>query len=179
MWLVQVPSLPVIAAAAAVGAVALAVGVGWWARRRMVLVTVVGSSMEPTLFPGDRVLVHRRGIAGVRRGRVVVLEPPPLDGVRRINTDPVALERRPWNIKRAVALPGDPVPAGVTNVGAAERVPADALVVFGDNLTSSDSRQRGFYFADSLLGVVVRRVGGRSRTEAEVKAPHRRMAGNR
>jgi signal peptidase I len=60
--------------------------------------------------------------------------------------------------QRAVALPGDPVPPGVTNVGDAARVPPGALVVFGDNASSTDSRQRGFYSATDLLGVVVRRM---------------------
>lgn len=141
------------------GAIALTVGVGLWARHRLVLVTVVGSSMEPTLFPGDRVLVRRRrGLARVRRGQLVVLEPP-LDGTRlRVDTGRTALDQRLWNIKRAVALPGDPVPPGMTRVGDAERVPQGALIVLGDNASSVDSRQHGFYFATDLLGVVMRRL---------------------
>lgn len=133
-------------------------GAALWARRRLVLVTVDGSSMEPTLSPGDRVLVHRRGLARVRRGDIVVLEPPLSAGVSRFGAAPTALDDRRWNIKRAVALPGDPVPPTVRNVDGAQRVPPGALVVFGDNVTSVDSRQRGFYSATDLLGVVIRRV---------------------
>jgi signal peptidase I len=146
--------------AAAVGAVVLGAGagVGLWVRHRLVLVTVVGSSMEPTLFSGDRVLVHRRGLARVRRGQIVVLEPPLPDGARHAGTGPALLADRLWNIKRVVALPGDPVPPGVPAVGAAPRVPRAALVVLGDNPASMDSRQRGFYPAADLLGVMVRRV---------------------
>jgi signal peptidase I len=144
--------------AAGLGAVALIVGIGLWARGRLVLVTVVGSSMEPTLFPSDRVLVHRRGLARVRRGQLVVLGPPSPDGIRCVDAAGASLDRHLWNIKRAVALPGDPVPPGVTKVGDAECVPQGALVVLGDNASSTDSRQRGFYFADDLLGVVVRRM---------------------
>ncbi|GAB3435531.1 hypothetical protein GCM10027569_87840 [Flindersiella endophytica] len=114
--------------------------------------------MEPTLFPGDRVLVHRRGIARVRRGQLVVLEPPPLDGVHRVYAGDAPVDHRPWNIKRAVALPGDPVPPSVTQVGDAECVPPGALVVLGDGAVSTDSRQRGFYLAADLLGVVMRRL---------------------
>lgn len=141
---------------AGVGAVALIVGMGLWARRRLVLVTVTGSSMEPTLSSGDRVLVHRRGLARVRRGQLVVLEPPLLDGLQVVNS--ASRDRHRWNIKRVIALPGDPVPSDVTNVGGAERVPQGALVVFGDSAASMDSRQRGFYLAADLLGVVVRQI---------------------
>jgi signal peptidase I len=148
-------------AASGLGVVALAGGLALWMRRRLVLVTVRGSSMEPTLFPGDRVLVHRRGLARVRRGQVVVLEPPLPGGRHRTGTAAASLDHRLWNIKRVVALPGDPIPAGVPNVGNAERVPPDALVVLGDSASSTDSRQRGFYFATDLLGVVVRQVSTR------------------
>ena len=146
---------------AGVGAVALIAVMGLWARHRLVLVTVMGSSMEPTLFSGDRVLVHRRGLAGVRRGQLVVLEPPLPDGVHLV--DPASRVRHRWNIKRVVALPGDPVPAEVTHVEGAERVPQGALVVFGDSAMSADSRQRGFYLAADLLGVVVRRISSPDR----------------
>ncbi|MGW6501981.1 S26 family signal peptidase [Nonomuraea angiospora] len=131
------------------GALAAAAG-ALVARRRYVVVTVEGTSMAPTLHDGDRVLVRRRRIGQVARGAVVVLEPP---------SDPRAgLDGTRWNIKRAVALPGDPVPPDV--VDAAERVPAGALVVYGDNPHSVDSRQRGFFPADRLLGVALRRLGG-------------------
>lgn len=146
-----------------VGAVLVVVAVGagaaLWARRRLVLVTVDGSSMEPSLNPGDRVLIHRRGLARVRRGDVVVLEPPlPPDGVPYTAVGPRALDSRRWNIKRAVALPGDPVPPAVRNAVDVHRVPPGALVVVGDSPTSIDSRHRGFFSATDLLGVVVRRV---------------------
>jgi hypothetical protein len=121
----SLPGLPLIEpgvswmVAAAVGAVVLGAGagVGLWVRRRLVLVTVMGSSMEPILFSGDRVLVHRRGLARVRRGQIVVLEPPLPDGARHAGTGPALLADRLWNIKRVVALPGDPVPPGVPAVG--------------------------------------------------------------
>ncbi|GAA3145420.1 hypothetical protein GCM10010466_40600 [Planomonospora alba] len=138
-----------------IGGLALAAVAGaLWARRRYVVVTVEGTSMAPTLSDGDRVLVRRLRIDRVRAGDVVVLEPPftPAelgsqgpDGTR-------------WNIKRAVALPGDPVPPGIG--GGAARVPEGALVVLGDNADSVDSRQRGFFDADRLLGVALRRLGG-------------------
>jgi signal peptidase I len=141
--------------------VAVVAGVALWARRRLVVVTVEGSSMEPGLSAGDRVLVHRRRLARVRRGDIVVLEPPSPDSVVRIRAASSVSGNHLWNIKRVVALPGDAVPVAVRNVGDVRRVPPDALVVFGDSTTSTDSRQRGFYFAADLLGVVVRRMSAR------------------
>lgn len=120
-----------------------------WARRALVVATVVGSSMEPTFRSGDRVLVHRRKLSNVRRGDVVVLMPPPEEVIRL----PSASR---WNIKRVVALPGDPVPDAVARIVGVSLVPRGALVVYGDNPTSADSRQRGFFTAERLLGVVVK-----------------------
>ncbi|GAA0941978.1 S26 family signal peptidase [Virgisporangium aurantiacum] len=137
--------------------VAIIAGVARWARRSLVLVTVDGSSMEPSLYPGDRVLIRRRGLARVRRGDIVVLEPP-ADGFELTGIAQRSLDGRRWNVKRAVALPGDPVPPAVQNAVDADRVPPDALVVIGDSPASIDSRQRGFFSANDLLGVVVRRI---------------------
>ncbi|MEV4114613.1 S26 family signal peptidase [Nonomuraea sp. NPDC049695] len=127
------------------------------ARRRYVVVTVNGTSMAPTLSDGDRVLVRRRRLDQVSKGDVVVLEPP-LDPAGKILPGPPGTDGRHWNIKRAVALPGDPVPPEVD--GSVDRVPAGSLVVYGDNPHSVDSRQRGFFAGDRLLGVALRRLGG-------------------
>lgn len=140
-----------MAAVAGIGALAGAAGAALWVRRHLVLVTVEGISMTPTLQPGDRVLIRRRQLAKVRRGDIVVLEPP----VKL--THPDGSSR--WNIKRVVALPGDPVSASDLPPGNPDVVPDGKLVVHGDGRISSDSRQWGFYAADDLLGVVVRKVG--------------------
>ena len=92
--------------------VALAVAALFVARRRLVLVTVSGASMSPTLRDGDRVLVRRRRLPAVHRGDIVVLEPPH-DPRVDYATRSRRLGGRPWNIKRVAALPGDPIPAGV------------------------------------------------------------------
>ncbi|MET9343733.1 MULTISPECIES: signal peptidase I [unclassified Nonomuraea] len=139
------------------GCVLVAIAGALWVRRRYVVVTVEGTSMLPTLADGDRVLVLRRRIDQVSRGDVVVLEPPPTPA----EPGPPGPDGRQWNIKRAVALPGDPVPPGIDD--SVTRVPAGALVVLGDNSDSVDSRQRGFFDADRLLGVALRRFGGHSR----------------
>ncbi|MBN6057484.1 hypothetical protein JYK22_36510, partial [Nonomuraea sp. RK-328] len=140
--------------------VAVAVAGVLLARRRYVVVTVEGVSMAPTLDDGDRILVRRRSLDQVSRGDVVVLEPTP-DPTGVILPGPPGPDGRRWNIKRAVALPGDPVPPDVPVEGV-DRVPAGALVVYGDNERSFDSRQRGFFHADRLLGVALRRLGGSS-----------------
>lgn len=126
------------------------------ARRRFVVVTVVGSSMEPTLRPGDRVLVRRRGSDPLRVGAIMVFREPD-------DTLPGALPPGPasqrWVIKRIAALPGCAVPDPVRPVvGDAEAVPAGMVVVLGDGVRSGDSRQWGFIPADQALGLVVRKL---------------------
>ncbi|PWK48420.1 S26 family signal peptidase [Actinoplanes xinjiangensis] len=116
-------------------------------RRRWLLVTVEGVSMEPTYRPGDRLLARRVALAGVRRGAVVVVAAPP----GAAPTDP------PFMVKRAAALPGDPVPAGIPVPDAA--VPPGRLVVLGDNADrSADSRTMGYLLAADVVGVIIRRI---------------------
>ncbi|MEV6398951.1 S26 family signal peptidase [Streptomyces sp. NPDC051907] len=125
-------------------------------RGRFVVVTVEGASMSPTLTPGDQVVVERRKITAVRSGDVIVLRPPK----KSERYDPVDAEA--WNIKRAAALPGDPVPEGIPGGEGLAQVPQKSLVVFGDNPDSIDSRHRGFFPADQILGVAIRVLGGRA-----------------
>ena len=130
---------------------------------RMV-VTVDGPSMEPTLQAGDRVVVRRTGVQGVRRNDIVLVHtararhremiPPPGHFASLI--------------KRVAAVPGDPVPPGLAADPAvpAAVVPPDRLLLVGDNrLRSRDSRHEGFYPTHEVVGVVVRvdRAGRRPR----------------
>jgi signal peptidase I len=129
------------------GAVAIGTA-GWWVRRRLVLVAVTGRSMEPTLWPGDRVLVRRVAGRSVRPGHLAVLRWP-------VRADEPPVPGRDWMVKRVVAVAGDPVPGR-----AGQRVPPGSLVVLGDNpAVSHDSRQLGYLDDDLLLGVVVHRFG--------------------
>ncbi|MGW3605721.1 S26 family signal peptidase [Micromonospora sp. NPDC005161] len=80
-----------------------------WARRHLLLVAVVGRSMEPTLRSGDRVLARRLPLARVRPGDVVVVVAPAWMTAGH-PTRPDAPGGPGLLIKRAHAVPGDPVP---------------------------------------------------------------------
>lgn len=138
-------------------------------RRRYLVVTVDGRSMEPTYRSGQRVLVRRlpARVPGraVRTGQVVVIRAPqpadPFDipGVPRETIHRVAPDDR-LLLKRLVAGPGDPVPrADVPPLRDVPEtvVPAARFVVLGDNARISyDSREYGYVPADLLVGVALR-----------------------
>ncbi|MEU8030361.1 S26 family signal peptidase [Streptomyces sp. NPDC049099] len=126
-----------------------------WIRRRMVVITVRGVSMRPTLRAGD-VLIGRRTRAGrLRSGQIVVVEMP----------DPGA-DWKSWSwpdrashfmIKRLAAVPGEAVPAAARDRLGAGTVPAGSVVVLGDNLQESvDSREIGYFPVERVVGVAVR-----------------------
>jgi signal peptidase I len=154
-------------AAGSAGVLAIALALAAWVlRRKVAVVTIAGESMSPTYSSGDRVLVRRTRLGSLRRGVVVVIERPTLDG--RWHTPPIggSVGSRDWMIKRVVALPGDPWPDGSGRgpaepfgraVPAGAPVPAGYFAVHGDNPAGSfDSRVFGYCPADRLLGVVVR-----------------------
>jgi signal peptidase I len=120
-------------------------------RRRLAVVAVIGPSMQPTLVPGDRVLVRRVGIGDIRAGQIVVIEKPGDDGVWLAEPRRRPTGQREWMIKRV----------------AAQVVTSCKLVVLGDNpARSMDSRQIGYIPADRVLGVVLRSMhhaGGAAR----------------
>jgi signal peptidase I len=134
-------------------------------RWRFVVVEVDGISMRPTYEPGDRVLVRRCAADRVRHGQVVVVQAPDPDvGWSRLPSHDGDVTGRRWYIKRAAAVAGDPIPAGVAHaVGSpGSRVPEGRLVVLGDNVRSDDSRRWGYLPGELVLGVAVRRMGSRS-----------------
>lgn len=161
MW-----TLAVAAATAPAAAVLAAAAAAVWLRRRFVLVTVRGSSMQPTFRSGDRVLVRRMPLSAIRPGAVVVVEPPvpalPRELARRAGAGPNGLDRL-WMIKRAAAVPGSPVPESLAvalGAGPGDLVPPGRLAVLGDNGQESyDSRFCGYLGEAQLLGVAVRSVG--------------------
>jgi len=129
--------------------------------------TVSSTSMEPTLCPGDRVLVDlwHPDLGDVSRGDLVALRP----GRSEV---PV--------VKRMVGLPGDVVAIRDARLYVNDRlvdepyvdhkaidalfygpvvVPADRFLVLGDaRAVSVDSRVYGPVSADRLIGTVAMRV---------------------
>ncbi|MEV6912665.1 S26 family signal peptidase [Amycolatopsis sp. NPDC051071] len=134
-------------------AMVIVVAVAWllMLRRRLIVVTVHGVSMEPTYVAGDRLLVRRSRLERVRTGQVVVVQGGPGKP-----GDPTAGRL----VKRAVAVPGDPIPSQIPVPG--DVVPEGNLLVLGDNpARSNDSRRLGYIPADALIGVVLRPIGQR------------------
>jgi signal peptidase I len=121
-------------------AVLLVGGALMWLRRRLMVVTVVGLSMEPTLRAGERLLA-RRGAAAT--GDIVVLRNP--------KGDP------PLLVKRLVAAAGEELPA---TLGGGV-VPEGRVAVLGDNARHSlDSRHFGLLPVEDVMGIALRRIGG-------------------
>jgi signal peptidase I len=136
-------------------ACALLLGAAGWLRKRLLLVTVQGRSMEPALAEGDRVLVRRRSPTRIRRSDVIVLRRPPGAAVVDV------AEAAELLVKRVAALGGDPVPADRFPRLAAHTpvVPRGRLMVLGDNPSMSlDSRHYGPLADDLVVGVVLRRL---------------------
>lgn len=137
------------------GAAGLLAGGAWlWLRRHLLVVTVQGPSMEPTLRSGERLLARRRGVREVpRRGAIVVVdlpptrvEPPRPHGAED-GTEPAggAAEVRGRVIKRVRGF--TPTDDGL------------ALQLVGDNPDASlDSRHFGPVPLRYCLGTVLRRM---------------------
>lgn len=135
-------------------ALAVIVALATWVvvlRRRLLVVTVLGVSMEPTYQSGDRLLVRRSRLKVVRTGQIVVVQIP---GATPGDSTAGRL------VKRAVAVPGDPVPPQIPISD--QVVPEGRLLVLGDNpARSNDSRRLGYIPADALIGVVLRPISQR------------------
>lgn len=111
-------------------------------RRSMMVVTVDGNSMLPTLRDQDKVLLVRRPLVPVARGSVVVGRSPVPD---------LSVSPEPYQfMKRVVAVAGEAVD------GAGPVVPAGHVWVRGEVEFSQDSDTWGPVPVSSLLGVVLR-----------------------
>lgn len=137
---------------------------------------VVGASMEPTIYNGERIIVERvtKNFKNFDRGDIVVLHPPENDHIDYV--------------KRVVGVPGDVIKIYNCNVyisrdgskfvleepyldegtctvagdkireGHSIRVEDDEYVVLGDNRNSSaDSRLFGLLKEDRIVGRVALR----------------------
>jgi signal peptidase I len=124
-------------------------------------IRVESVSMQPTLFPGDFVIVNKLAYQFShipRRGDVIVFKYPP---------DPESI---PY-IKRVIGLPGDQIHISdgkvyingqlmmepylkvTTKLGGDWTVPSDQIFVMGDNRNnSSDSRKWGFVPLENIIG---------------------------
>ncbi|MFB4271004.1 S26 family signal peptidase [Nonomuraea sp. GTA35] len=130
-------------------------------RRHLVVVTVSGTSMTPTLHPGEKLLVRRCGITALQVGDIVVLEPPRVPVSPEVTLLAPLPTRTQWQVKRVAALPGDPIPPPAQEAaGTLRAVPGGTLIVLGDNNASNDSRLNGPYPADRILGIALRRLAG-------------------
>jgi signal peptidase I len=134
-------------------------------RRRLAVVEVSGSSMQPTLTTGDRVLVRRATMDDLRSGLVVVVEKPRPDGGWAGPAPSWPPGQREWLIKRVAALPGERRPAAVPPPGSEPGnavVPQGMFVILGDNVAwSHDSRMIGYIPAERLLGIMIRPLNER------------------
>jgi signal peptidase I len=90
-------------------------------------------------------------------------DPPPGPGSPSGPDPPSGPERtagRMWLVKRVVAVPDDPVPAGLRAAAGADRVPPGHFLVLGDNPEEShDSRHQGLIPHARIRGIVIRKIG--------------------
>jgi signal peptidase I len=150
------------------GGAALLIGLAAVARRRFVLVTLNGGSMEPTYRHGDRLIARRVSRSGrYRRGDVIVVRQP--SDAPRVPNDPGQL------VKRIIAVPGDPIPSPITLSHARTsscRVPERSYLLRGDNQTGSKGSSFAYLVPETdIVATVMARAG--SRCQAIVGARYR------
>ncbi|HYN92770.1 MAG TPA: S26 family signal peptidase [Pilimelia sp.] len=139
---------------AVLAAVVLAVVVT--VRYGLVVVNVLGVSMQPTFADGDRALaVRRRWWRRTARGDVVVCLPPPLPGVQP--TGPDRPTHGPPVVKRIVGVAGDEMTVG----DRVTAVPAGHVWLRGDGRHTYDSDQYGALPETAVTAVVVGRLPAR------------------
>jgi len=121
---------------------------------QLVVVSIHGDSMAPTLRVGDRVLVLRRWPRRwLRRGEVILLKPA---------------DRYLQNaaVKRVGAVAGDHVKPGYDSATGAAAwsglVGPEEIFIVGDSPGSVDSRWFGPVPVDEVAGLVLLRLASRS-----------------
>lgn len=135
-------------------------------RTLLVVITVQGQSMSPTLETGDRVLALRPiRSRWIQKGQIVLFRQSLLDGVP--DALPLSLS---LHIKRVVALAGEEYLSSSPPLGYNEHVtqeeqtfiwhiPKDHIFVCGDNREQSvDSRSWGPLPLQNVRGIVVKKL---------------------
>ncbi|TDC05358.1 hypothetical protein E1267_19790 [Nonomuraea longispora] len=118
-------------------------------RATYMVARVHGESMAPTLTDGDRLLSRRTRLGALGHGQIAIVRNPLPAGGKFL-------------VKRVAALPGDPVPEDVRKAVDVDVVPVGRFVLIGDNTeVSFDSREHGFFRADDLHAVTIRRLDAR------------------
>lgn len=156
-----------------------------WLRRRLLVVTVEGQSMQPTLQAGQRLLVRRiRSAIPLHASQIVVVtntgrSRPPAQSSRSSSQNGLDVGP-PYLVKRLVALPGGHIPDtfNIPNrthptslLRAGDLVPTGHIVLLGDNQSASyDSRHEGYFPESRLVGYVVRNLSdGRPPPPASIR----------
>lgn len=102
-----------------------------WLRQDLLVVTVEGDSMLPTLQSGDRLYCSKSAVR--ERGKIVIRKTPS--------------HLAPYHVKWLKALPGDSI-RGL-------RVPSDNCWLEGEDRQSADSRQFGPIPLNEIIAVAV------------------------
>ncbi|MFD1540567.1 S26 family signal peptidase [Nonomuraea guangzhouensis] len=121
------------------------------ARAALVVVTVRGGSMEPTLRDGDRVIVARWRRRRIQRDAVVVCRAP--DGLVLPGMPPSTAADPALLVKRVSGVAGDRQPDG-------RIVPVGHIYLLGDAGADLDSREFGPVPIVSVVGSMIGRAPG-------------------
>jgi signal peptidase I len=118
-------------------------------KRRLATATVDGSSMQPTLNHGDRLLVLRSPPARISRGSLMVARPPTIPPAWQAAQTAAYSLLPPWVVKRIASMSGDLLAARAAFSDHQVLVPTGHVYLLGDSAPSVDSRQQ----ADNILSV--------------------------
>ncbi|MGW3207868.1 S26 family signal peptidase [Streptomyces sp. NPDC001135] len=129
----------------------------------MVVITVKGVSMRPTLRAGDVLIGRRTGAGRLRSGQIVVVGMPEPGAGWKSWSRPDRASR--FMIKQLAAVPGEVVPAAGRDRLGAGTVPAGSVVVLGDNLQESVAcREIGYFPVERGSGWRCARIAAVRRT---------------